>query len=147
MAHALLCNVDAPSPTPPLILFDSFDKTYLDYNQSSNAGATMLERNDRSVKLSLHAGCYLKTAASVFIANANPAWTSGAKVGGAPSADACKLLQAQFTTYFSHVHINARLQIISLICSTGNTPTQLFLRAPATPSMGQFHSVTFPGPG
>ena len=107
----------------------------------------MLEKDVRSVKLSLHAGCYLKTAASVFIANANPAWTSGAKVGGAPSADACRLLQAQLTTYFSHVHVNAWLQIISLVCSTGNTPTQFLSRAPAAPSMGQFHHVTFPGPG
>ena len=84
----------------------------------------MLDRSVRSVKLSLHAGCYLKSAASVFVANANPAWTSGAKVGGAPSADTCELLRAQLTTYYTHVHSNAWVQIISLICSMGNKRTQ-----------------------
>ena len=45
----------------------------------------MLDRNVRDVETVMAcAGCYLKSAASVFIANANPAWTSGARIGESP---------------------------------------------------------------
>ena len=80
----LHCSITwhAPSQVPLLIHPTSFDQWNVDCTHLSGAGAQCLSKKVRIVTLLIaHAGCYLKSAASNFNANANSAWTTGARLG------------------------------------------------------------------
>ena len=65
--------------------------------------------------LDAHAGCYLKSAASIFIANANSAWTTGARVG-----EPILMIVAEFYRLSSqlsvHVHIRVHGKGYHILC-------------------------------
>lgn len=65
--------------------------------------------------LNAHAGCYLKSAANIFIANANSAWTTGARVG-----ESLPLVFAEYyglsSQHFVHVHIRVLGKGYHILC-------------------------------